>query len=372
MKIVITGSRGFIGRNLRQHLLERGDVDVATYDRDQGPAELARAVDGAAFVFHLAGVNRPRDPREFTTGNLGSTEALCAALQRRRGSGDARPCVVYASSIRAGAESPYGQSKQAAERRLLDLQAQGTATVRILRLPNVFGKWARPNYNSVVATFCHNVARDLPIEVHDPAAELTLLHVDDLVATLLALLERGPGADTYVEAGPRYRTTVGELAELVYTFRNGRDSLTTERVGDGFLRALYSTFVSYLPTERFGYEVPQHRDPRGVFVEMLKTPDSGQFSYFTARPGVTRGGHYHHCKTEKFLVVRGEARFRFRHVQSGERHEIRVSGDRPVIVETVPGWTHDITNVGSDELIVLLWANEVFDRSRPDTCACPV
>lgn len=372
MKVVITGARGFIGRNLQQHLVERGGVEVGTYDRGQDPAELARALVDAGFVFHLAGVNRPRVASEFTTGNVGSTEALCAALRQRRAAGGKPACVVYASSIQAGRANPYGQSKRAAEQRLLELQAEGTAVVRILRLPNVFGKWARPNYNSAVATFCYNVARDLPIEVHDAAAELTLLHVDDLVAALLGMLEGGAGDEAHVEVGPQYRTTVGEVAELIRRFRHGRESLLTERVGAGLVRALYSTFVSYLPPERFGYEVPQHADPRGVFVEMLKTVDSGQFSFFTAHPGVTRGGHYHHSKTEKFLVIRGEARFRFRHVQSGERHEICTSGTRPVVVETVPGWTHDITNVGTDEMIVLLWANEVFDRSRPDTYACPV
>jgi UDP-2-acetamido-2,6-beta-L-arabino-hexul-4-ose reductase len=372
VKVVITGARGFIGRNLHQHLLERRDVDVRTYDRGQGTDELVRSLEAADVVFHLAGVNRPTDPADFVAGNVELTGTLCDSL-RRAGARAGKPtCVVYASSIQAERDNPYGQSKREAEQRLLGLQADGTAVVRILRLPNVFGKWARPNYNSAVATFCHNVARDLPIEVHDPDAPLTLLHVDDLVGRLLAMLDGDLGDEAFVDVGPQYRTTVGAVADLVRRFRHGRESLETERVGTGLVRALYSTYVSHLPPGQFAYEVPKYGDPRGVFVEMLKTPDAGQFSFFTAHPGVTRGGHYHHCKTEKFLVIKGEARFRFRHVQSGERHELHTSGAQPVIVETVPGWTHDITNVGQEELIVMLWANEIFDRNRPDTYACPL
>ena len=242
--------------------------------------------------------------------------------------------------------------------------------VLVYRLPNVFGKWCRPNYNSAVATFCHNIARDLPITIHDPAAPLDLVYVDDVVSAFLAALAEPARATPEVQ--PVYRTTVGEVAGLLRQFRGSRDTLITERVGTGLTRALYATFVSYLPPEMFGYDVKQYVDPRGAFMEMLKTHDSGQFSVFTAHAGVTRGGHYHHTKTEKFLVVRGRARFRFRHMATGEIHEILTSGDTPHVVETIPGWTHDITNIGEDEMIVALWANEIFDRQRPDTYACPV
>ncbi|MDY0050528.1 MAG: hypothetical protein RBR73_07255, partial [Halothiobacillaceae bacterium] len=245
----------------------------------------------------------------------------------------------------------------------------------VFRLPNVFGKWCKPNYNSVVATFCHNIARGLPIQINDPAAPITLVYVDDVIGRFFQLME---GAVTAVDAegfatvAPQYTTTVGELAKLIQSFRESRKTLTTERVGTGLVRALYATYVSYLPVESFTYPVPQHGDPRGVFVEMLKTPDCGQFSFFTAQPGVTRGGHYHHSKTEKFLVIKGAARFRFRHMQTGETHELVTRGDKAEIVETVPGWAHDITNIGSDEMVVMLWANEVFDRSKSDTYACPL
>ena len=247
--------------------------------------------------------------------------------------------------------------------------------MHVFRLPNVFGKWCKPNYNSVVATFCYNIARGLPIKVNDPEASVTLVYVDDLVGRFVRLMD---GADASVDEGgfaivaPQYTTTIGELAIHFQSFKNSRDTLMTERVGTGLMRALYATYVSYLPVESFAYTVPQHADPRGVFVEMLKTPDCGQFSYFTAHPGITRGGHYHQSKTEKFLVIKGQARFKFRHMQTGQSHELATTGDKPEVVETVPGWTHDITNIGHDEMVVMLWANEVFDRSKPDTYACPL
>jgi len=372
MIVLVTGAGGFIARNLLQHLAERPAVEVRGFVRGQDTSELRRLVEGVDTVYHLAGVNRPRDPSEFVTGNAGLTQQLCDALRTTYAASGRRPVVVLASSTQAERDNPYGRSKREAERLLLAAHEDRACIARICRLPNVFGKWARPNYNSAVATFCHNVARDLPIEIHDAAAPLTLAYVDDVVDCLLRMLAGDGGPDQYVTVEPRYVTTVGEVAETVQSFRRGRESLRTERVGSGLVRALYATYLSYLPPERFSYAVPKHADARGDFVEMLKTPDSGQFSCFTARPGVTRGGHYHHSKSEKFLVIRGEARFRFRHLQSGETHELLTSGASPVIVETIPGWTHDITNVGDGELVVALWANEVFDRDRPDTFAAPL
>jgi len=227
----------------------------------------------------------------------------------------------------------------------------------------------------VVATFCHNIARDLPIQVNDPQAPVTLVYVDDVIECFLRIMDGAAvaaGPDGFAMVQPQYSTTVGELARQIGAFRSSRDTLATERVGVGLARALYATYVSYLPVGAFAYDVPLYADPRGVFVEMLKTPDCGQFSFFKAYPGVTRGGHYHHSKTEKFLVIKGRARFRFRHMQTGQTHELQTSGDQPQIVETVPGWTHDITNIGQEELVVMLWANEVFDRARPDTYDCPL
>jgi UDP-2-acetamido-2,6-beta-L-arabino-hexul-4-ose reductase len=372
-KILITGADGFIGRNLRLHLSERKDVEVVCFDKQHDIAQLAALLDGVEFVFHLAGVNRPQDPKEFTTGNRDLTQALCDAVCAVAEATGRKVPILLTSSIQADRDNPYGQSKRGAEEAVFTAARRHGFPAHVLRLPNVFGKWCRPNYNSAVATFCHNIARDLPIQINDPSAPVTLVYVDDVVGRFIQLMD---GANAAVDADgfetitPQYTATVGEIADLIRAFKESRNTLMSERVGTGFVRALYSTYVSYLSVEAFAYTVPQHGDPRGVFVEMLKTPDAGQFSYFTAHPGITRGGHYHHTKTEKFLVIKGQARFRFRHMHSGETHELVTSGDKAEIVETVPGWTHDITNIGDDEMIVMLWANEVFDRARPDTYAC--
>ncbi len=367
MRIIVTGGDGFIGKNLRVRLRELGYTDVVSIARKTSPAELRDALTDADFVFHLAGVNRPNDAGEFAIGNARFTEALCGALEA---SGRRTP-VAYASSTQAALDNPYGCSKREAEEALLKHSRKTGAPVYLFRLPNVFGKWCRPNYNSAVATFCHNITRGLPITVKDPSTPLQLLYVDDLVEAFTRLLAT-PDASGYVEAGPVYATTVGEVAQTLRDFAKSRVSLMTPRVGAGLMRALYSTYVSYLPPESFAYEVPRHADLRGVFVEMLKTPDCGQFSYFTAHPGITRGEHYHHSKTEKFLVIRGTAHFGFRHIETGQTHELVTRDSEARIVETVPGWTHNITNVGDDELIVMLWANEVFDLERPDTVAMKV
>lgn len=374
MKVLITGADGFIGRNLRQHLAERRDVELVCFTRHQAVEDLPRAAEGVEFAFHLAGVNRPQDPQEFITGNRDLTVAVLRALETANGPA-ARIPVVLTSSIQAARDNPYGASKRAAEEAVADYAARTGAAGHVVRLPNVFGKWCRPNYNSAVATFCHNIARGLPITINDPAAEVRLVYVDDVVTRFRGLLDNADAtvdADGFVTVGPEYTVTVGGLARLIEGFHGSRATLMTDRVGTGFLRALHSTYLSYLPPASFSYEVPRHGDVRGVFVEMLKTPDCGQFSYFTAHPGITRGGHYHHTKTEKFLVIKGRARFKFRHVQTDETHELMTSGDVAEVVETVPGWTHDITNIGDDELVVMLWANEVFDRERPDTFAAPL
>jgi UDP-2-acetamido-2,6-beta-L-arabino-hexul-4-ose reductase len=378
MRIVITGADGFIGKNLTMRLAELGYTDVVRVTLDTLPSILHTALAQADFVFHLAGVNRPQNPTEFAAGNAGLTQTVCTALA----AAGRRAVVAFASSTQVELGNPYGRSKLAAEVAVREYAAATGARVHVFRLTNVFGKWAQPNYNSVVATFCHNIARGLPITINDPAALLHLVHVDDVVAAFVCLLVQGepasicattsPGSKDFADVEPIYTSTVGEVAQTLQRFADSRNTLLMPPVATGLVRALYSTYVSYLPIDKFAYLVPQHADPRGVFVEMLKSADCGQISYFTAHPGITRGRHYHHSKTEKFLVIRGLARFRFRHVQTGETHEVLTSGEKPEIVETVPGWAHDITNIGTDEMIVMLWANEVFDQSRPDTFSCPV
>ena len=368
MNVLVTGADGFIGKNLVVHLQEMKGVAIDTFTRGDDIANLPAKVAAADFIFHLAGINRPQDPQEFTTGNVDLTRALAEAV---RASGRSIP-LLYTSSTQAAMDNVYGASKRVAEQVLEALSEATGAEVYLFRLPNVFGKWARPNYNSAVATFCHNIARDLPIQVNDRAARITLVYIDDVVRCFLETMRGEHAGKRAVEVEPQYNASVGEIADHLHAFKASRDNLITEPVGTGFVRALYSTYVSYLPEERFTYEVPKYGDERGVFVEMLKTRDSGQFSYFTAHPGVTRGGHYHHTKTEKFLVIKGTANFRFRHTVSGEFYQLQTCGDKPVIVETVPGWTHDITNIGEEEMIVMLWANEVFDRELPDTYAKPL
>lgn len=374
MRVLITGANGFIGKNLCLHLSEYDQIKVDCFTRDHSEEDLFTFVKNADFIFHLAGVNRPQDPLEFKQGNMDLTRLICLAMERF--------CkvipVVYSSSIQAVADNPYGVSKRGAEDLLLKFSSRIGNEVYIYRLANVFGKWARPNYNSVVATFCHNVSQDLPIQVNDSKALVKLVYIDDVIESFLAVLnnyKEGSGQKAepgFVDVAPQYELTVGALADQIMAFKRSRDSMIIEKVGTDLVRALYSTYVSYLQPSQFSYAVPQHSDERGVFVEMLKTQESGQFSFFTAHPGITRGGHYHHSKTEKFLVIKGEARFRFRHMVTGEFYELHTSGKFPEIVETVTGWTHDIANVGNEEMTVMLWANEIFDREKPDTYAKPV
>jgi len=388
MNVLITGANGFLGKNLQLHLAERKDVKMVFITRGDGVAKLLALLQEVDFVFHLAGVNRPQDLAEFVSGNACLTQALCDGIAGIAATTGKKVPVLYTSSTQSVLNNPYGQSKLAAEEALFALQREQGVPVHVFRLPNVFGKWCKPNYNSAVATFCHNIARGLPIQVNDPTAILTLVYVDDVVERCVGLMDGHSdmngfsqallgteddlalNAREFAEVKPHYTTTVGEVVEMILTFKHSRQTLMTARVGSGLIRALYVTYLSYLPVEAFAYTVPTYSDSRGTFAEILKTPDSGQFSYFTAHPGITRGGHYHHSKTEKFLVIKGQARFKFRHMHTGETHELVTSGDKAEVVETVPGWTHDITNIGQDEIVVMLWANEVFDRQRPDTYAC--
>jgi UDP-2-acetamido-2,6-beta-L-arabino-hexul-4-ose reductase len=371
-RILVTGANGFIGRNLVVRLNELANITVSTFVRGDDVARLTQLVAQADSVVHLAGENRPSDEAAFSQVNAGLTSALCdAILQWCTATGRHVP-LVLASSTQADRNNPYGRSKLAAEEAVKALTKATGNPCAVFRLPGVFGKWCRPNYNSVVATFCYNLARDLPIQINDPDASVRLVYVDDVVAALLAALEAPAPGCVPVTVTPEYTITLGEMAAQIRAFADCRTTLMSERVGTGLVRALYATYMSYLPNEKFSYEVQRHADPRGVFVEMLKTPDSGQFSYFTAHPGITRGSHYHHTKTEKFLVIKGEALFRFRHLLTDELVELRTCGTTPQVVDTIPGWTHDITNVGDDEMVVMLWANENFDRQKPDTVASKI
>lgn len=367
MKVVVTGAKGFIGKNLCVMLREQGYQDVVEIGRDTSHEELAVVLQDADFIYHLAGVNRPKNETEFQEGNADLTDFITKQLVI---TGKQVP-LFLSSSIQAECDNAYGQSKRLAESSVERYGRETSAPYYIYRFPNVFGKWCQPNYNSFVATFCHNTLNDHEITIHDPDALVRLVYVDDVCASLIGLLG-GSISSGYKTIEPEYSTTVGKVANILQAFKQSRDNLITENVGAGLTRALYSTYLSYMSPEQFSYRIPSYGDERGIFSEMLKTKESGQFSFFTAHAGITRGGHYHHSKNEKFLVLKGNALFKFEHIVTGDRYELETDGGAPQIVETVPGWSHDITNIGDSEMIVMLWANEVFDREAPDTFARPL
>lgn len=364
--VAVTGAAGFVGNNLLLRLTEQGH-QVRPILRDTPDDQVEAALGEADIVFHLAGANRPVDDDDYLRSNRDYSRRVAEAVAR----GERKPLLIHSGSGKALDDTPYGRSKRAAEEVLLELAASGDATVSIWRLPNIFGKWARPDYNSAVATFCHNAARGQPLRIDDAAAPLSLLHIDDLIDQWLPLLAAHPESGI-VEPANVYRTTVGAVAEIISTFPARRQQGDVEGLGAGLMGALYSTYVAAIPVDQASLPLDPKSDPRGSFVELLRTTGSGQLSFFTAHPGVTRGGHYHHSKVEKFVVAQGRARFRFRHMLSGEEFELNGSADQPNVVETIPGWTHDVTNIGDVELVVIAWANEVFDPERPDTVGVPL
>ena len=366
MKVLITGSNGFIGKNLKLSLQQRQDIEVLCFTRANNRSELSALIAQADIVFHLAGVNRTDNEQEFEDINGGLAKVLRDEIVAH---GKNIP-VIYTSSTQASKDNAYGTSKRNAENYIFDLKHKAGSPVYVFRLPNVYGKWCKPNYNSAVATFCYNIARNIPITVRDPEAEFTLLYVEDLVDRLIKIIDGesvSPNAAGFESVESSRTITVGEVVGLIAKFHKDRKEVSVGRVGTGFVRKLYSTYISYLPSTDFKYSLLEHADERGMFVEVLKTQDSGQFSFFTALENVTRGEHFHHTKTEKFLVVKGDARFRFRNLDTGQLVEVFSSSEHSEIVETIPGWAHDITNVGSGEMLVMVWANEVFDRKNPDT-----
>jgi UDP-2-acetamido-2,6-beta-L-arabino-hexul-4-ose reductase len=366
VRVLITGSNGFIGKNLKLHLSEQNNIEVLCLNRNEDPYDSLRLLRDGDFIVHLAGVNRPGDAKEFISGNIDLTRSLCEAMSKT----GLKISVIYASSIQADKDSPYGDSKRESEKILTNYGRENSASIYLFRLPNVFGKWCDPNYNSVVATFCYNTAHDLPIRIDDPMSLLELVYVDDVVECFSHVIHGNTSikdARGFELIHPRYLITVGELANQIQVFKKYHATARVDRVGSGLLRALYSTYLSYLPPSRFINKLNVHRDERGCFIEVIQTLDSGQVSHFTAFPGITRGGHYHHSKTEKFLVVKGQARFRFRHMITAEIFTYETDHNKFEIVQSIPGWIHDITNIGDDEMLVMLWANEVFDIDSPDT-----
>lgn len=374
--ILITGAGGFVGKNLVATLQAAGYTGLLQFEKDDPPEALAEHCRRAAFVVHLAGINRPKDTGEFYAGNAGLTGTLLALLEQ---AGNACP-VLVTSSIQAALQNDYGKSKRMAEEAVLAYGQRTGAPVYVFRMEGVFGKWCRPNYNSVVATFCHNIAHGLPIEVRDPAYELPLVYIDDVVACILDAMERGQAvrdADGICHIHPVHRTTLGALAGTIRGFDAARraqpPTLSVPMLAAGsFEKKLYSTYLSYLPTDGFAYGLDMHCDPRGSFTEFLRTPERGQVSVNISKPGIVKGNHWHHTKNEKFLVVKGEAVIRFRNIFDTHVIEYHVSGDKLQVVDIPCGYTHNIENTGSGDLVTVMWANEAFDPDHPDTFYLPV
>ena len=398
MKILITGARGFVGKNLvealknirdgkdRVHHIDGldnpGELTIYTYDIDSSLEDLDRFCSDADFVFNLAGVNRPKNQEEFMTGNFGFASTLLENLKKHNN----KAPVMLSSSIQASLEgrfagSEYGRSKLAGEELFRQYSRETGAKVLIYRFPNLFGKWCRPNYNSVVATFCHNIACNLPITVNDGSTELELLYIDDLIEEMLRGLNGREHRDEngFCYCPVTFKVTVGRIAELLYSFRGSRSDLSVPDMADGFTKRLYSTYLSYLPTDDFAYKLKMNRDERGSFTEILRTADRGQISVNISRPGITKGQHWHHTKNEKFIVVSGHGLIQLRRVGTDENGNpyptvnYEVSGDDITVVDMIPGYTHNIINLSdTEDLVTVMWANEPFDPEHPDTFAEPV
>ncbi len=371
MNILITGARGFMGKNLRSALTGRcGDAHrLMLVDMPHTEEQLRAAAAEADFVFHLAGVNRPTDPADFQKGNADFTRQLLTLLKER----GKRPPVLLSSSIQAALENPYGQSKLSAEQAVADYGRETGSAVYLYRLPNVFGKWSRPNYNSAVATFCHNVARGLPITVNDPSVTLRLVYIDDVVEEFLRAMEGQPHREgEWCTVQPVHEVNLGHMAELIQSFPALRDSLTAPDQSDPLVKKLYATYLSFLPPEDFSRPTVTHADQRGSFTELLHMGSRGQVSLNVSKPHITKGDHWHQTKHEKFIVLQGEGVIRFRKVGDSTVIAYKVSGENLTVVDIPTGYTHSIENTGDTDMLTLMWANEVFDPAHPDTLRLPV
>jgi len=366
MKVLVTGAKGFIGKNLIAELSHHAGIEVYAFDLDTPKERLEDYCKDCDFVFNLAGINRPERVEEFMEGNLGFAATLIDALKKY---GNRCP-IMNSSSIQAALDNPYGLSKKAGEDMMFAYSKEYGVPVYIYRFPNVFGKWCRPNYNSAVATFCNNIARDLPIQVNNRDTVLRLVYIDDVVEELLFALEGHPhrNDEGYCYVPMEHEVTLGEIVDLLYRFRESRKSLMVPDMTEGgFANKLYSTYLSYLPENDFSYPLTMHVDARGSFTEILRSADRGQVSVNISKPGITKGNHWHHSKNEKFLVVSGKGLIRFRKIGASEIIEYYVSGDKLEVVDIPTGYTHSIVNIGDNDLVTIMWCNECFNPDKPDT-----
>lgn len=364
MKILVTGAKGFIGKNLIAELRNRKYNEVFEYSRESDATHFDKYCKNADFVFHLAGVNRPKEESEFMEGNLDLTSYLLETLKKH---GNTCP-VMVSSSIQSELDNPYGKSKKAVENLIIEYSKITESKVIIYRLPNVFGKWCRPNYNSAVATFCYNIAHNLPIQVDDPKVVMNLVYIDDVVNELIGLLEEDEEKlESYRSVPAVYNKTLGEIVALLYSFKKSREEKSVPNMSNPLVKKLYSTYLSYLPKYNFRYDLEMNIDERGSFTEFIRTPDRGQFSVNISKPGITKGNHWHHTKNEKFLVVNGKGIIRFREINSKEVIEYFVSGEKMQVIDIPVGYTHNIENIGDVEMVTLMWVNEPYDEKKPDT-----
>jgi len=364
MKILVTGSKGFIGKNLIVELKNQGYKDILEFDLETDPSLLDAYTKEAEFIYHLAGVNRPLDQSEFMKGNFGFTSTLLESLIKN---GNKCP-IMLSSSIQAELNNPYGESKKAGEDLLFSYGKEHSVKVLVYRFPNVFGKWCKSNYNSAVATFCNNIANDLPITVNDPNVVMNLVYIDDVVNELIGALSGNEHTkENYCYVPITHKATLGKIVELIKSFKDSRNDKFIPELGDPLTKKLYSTYLSYLPTDQFSYELKMNIDQRGSFTEFIKTLDRGQISVNVAKPGIVKGNHWHHTKNEKFLVVSGKGIIRFRRIDSTEVIEYTVSGDKLEVVDIPVGYTHNIENIGETDLVTVMWANELLDPNRTDT-----
>ncbi|RLL85224.1 capsular polysaccharide biosynthesis protein CapF [Petrotoga sp. Shatin.DS.tank11.9.2.9.3] len=364
MKILVTGSKGFVGKNLVLELKNSGYEEIYEYDIDTPKEKLDEYTKNCEFIFHLAGVNRPKDPNDFMKGNYGFALELLEKLKKNHN----KSPILLTSSIQAELDNPYGKSKKAGEELLFQYSKENNTNVYIYRLPNLFGKWSKPNYNSVVSTFCYNIARDLDIKINNPEAEITLCYIDDVINEFKRALAGNPTKKgDYCYVPTTHKITVGELAETIKNFKETRKTLEVPNMKDPLIKKLYSTYLSYLPEDKFSYELKMNVDNRGFFTEFIKTFDRGQVSINISKPGITKGNHWHHTKNEKFLVVYGEGIIRFRKIDLKEVIEYNVSGAKLEVVDIPPGYTHNIQNIGDTDMVTVMWANEPFDPDNPDT-----
>ncbi|MDD2203479.1 MAG: NAD-dependent epimerase/dehydratase family protein [Bacilli bacterium] len=369
MKVLVTGAAGFIGKNLCQHLKELNDMEIITFDRKDDFSVIENNITSIDFIFHLAGVNRPENVEDFYKGNTDLTKSIVDLLKVN----NLNTPILVTSSIQAVKDNDYGKSKKQAEDILIEYGVKGKAY--IYRLHNVFGKWCRPNYNSVTATFCHNVAHNLDITVNDSNVELELVYIDDVVAEFVSVLNgnepiKREGNYCYVQ--PSYKVKLGDLADMIRGFKYNMESIWVPKTGDEFTKKLFSTYLSYTELDDLVFTPVMNVDHRGSFTELIKTAEYGQVSVSISKPGVFRGNHYHHTKMEKFIVVQGTALITFEHIITGEQKEYLVDKKKLQIVNIPVGYTHKIENVGDGEMVLLIWCNEIFDKDKPDTYAMEV